>query len=224
MSHTVDILRATAKATAARALHRGWNWVQDSAAITPGTPLSRRFARFGEGARIAFPQGAIYGEPWICIGPHTLIGAHVTVSAGLVPGLDLGPELVIAIGSGCTIGRGSHLVGHECIIVGADVVISPNVYITDQNHSYADPYTPIGRQWAENQPVSIGDGCWIGTGAIILPGTHLGRNVAVAAGSVVRGEFPSHCVIAGAPARIIRRYLPGTGWHPPRRTIRAVPD
>jgi acetyltransferase-like isoleucine patch superfamily enzyme len=54
--------------------------------------------------------------------------------------------------------------------------------------------------------VVIGAGCWIGTGAIVLPGTRLGRNVAVAGGAVVRGEFPDHCVIAGVPAKIVRSF------------------
>ena len=39
-----------------------------------------------------------------------------------------------------------------------------------------------------------------------------GANVVVGAGSVVRGTFPDHCVIAGVPARIVRRYVPGSGW------------
>jgi acetyltransferase-like isoleucine patch superfamily enzyme len=47
---------------------------------------------------------------------------------------------------------------------------------------------------------------------VILPGTVLGRNVVVGAGAVVRGTFPDHCVIAGVPARIVRRYVPGSGW------------
>ena len=52
----------------------------------------------------------------------------------------------------------------------------------------------------------IGSGCWIGANAVILPGTVLGRNVVVAAGSVVRGEFPDHCVVGGVPAKMLRRY------------------
>jgi acetyltransferase-like isoleucine patch superfamily enzyme len=47
---------------------------------------------------------------------------------------------------------------------------------------------------------------------VVLPGTVLGRNVVVGAGAVVRGTFPDHCVIAGVPARIVRRYVPGSGW------------
>jgi acyl-[acyl carrier protein]--UDP-N-acetylglucosamine O-acyltransferase len=107
------------------------------------------------------------------------------------------------------IGRGSHIVAHQRISIGDDVYTGPYVYITDQNHSYADPELPIGRQWPVNSPVSIGSGTWLGTGVIVLPGAVIGRNVVVAAGSVVRGTIPDHCVIAGTPARVVRGYWPG---------------
>jgi acetyltransferase-like isoleucine patch superfamily enzyme len=89
-----------------------------------------------------------------------------------------------------------------------------NNLLTDQNHGYADPAEPIGRQMPLNAAVRIGSGCWLGAGAIILPGACLGRNVVVAAGSVVRGTFPDRCVVAGVPARIVREYVPGDGWSP----------
>ena len=68
------------------------------------------------------------------------------------------------------------------------------------------------RMWPNDVPVRIGTGIWLGTHVVILPGTVLGRNVVVGAGAVVRGIFPDHCVIAGVPARIVRRYVPGSGW------------
>jgi acetyltransferase-like isoleucine patch superfamily enzyme len=210
-----DVLASWARRTLSMSVHRGWEWVQRHGQITPATPAGRRFAHLGDGACIAFPVGTLYGEPWISIGDHTLIGTHVTISAGFVPGLDLGSGLIVRIGDSCSIGRGSHIVGHQSIEVGDHVFTGPNVYITDQNHSYGDLDIPIGRQWPENKAVVIGDGCWIGTGAIILPGTRLGRNVAVAGGAVVRGEFGDHCVVAGVPAKIVRRYDPEDGWLPP---------
>jgi hypothetical protein len=91
------------------------------------------------------------------------------------------------------------------------------VYITDQNHGYADPEIPIGRQWPANAAVSIGAGSWLGAGAIVLPGASIGRNVVVAAGSVVRGRVPDRCVVAGVPAKVIRSYVAGDGWLPPLR-------
>lgn len=89
--------------------------------------------------------------------------------------------------------------------------------LTDQNHGYQDPDTPIGRQQPVNRTVTIGAGSWLGAGAIVLPGARIGRNVVIAAGSVVRGDVPDRCVVAGVPARIVREYA-DDGWRaPPER-------
>ncbi|HUJ05157.1 MAG TPA: acyltransferase [Streptosporangiaceae bacterium] len=195
-----------------RVAHRAWHWLQLSGTITADTAAGRRFAAFGPGSLIAFPTGAIYGEQWIVVGDGTMIGEQASVCAGMAPGHDLGPEPVLRIGDRCVIGRGSHIVAHKSIEIGDDVYTGPYVYITDQNHSYADPDVPIGRQWPVNSPVRIGPGTWLGTGVIILPGSEIGRNVVVAAGSVVRGRIGDHCVVAGAPARVVRSFRPETGW------------
>ena len=198
-----------------RLVHRAWQAAQRAGAVTPGSPAGRRFASFGAGSVIAFPPGALYGEEWIEIGTGTLVGAQVSLSAGMMPGHDLGPEPVLTLGDRCVIGRGSHIVAHHSIVIGDDVYTGPYVYITDQNHSYADPDLPIGRQWPVNDAVSIGAGSWLGAGAIILPGARIGRNVVVAAGSVVRGEVPDRCVVAGVPARIVREFQEPAGWSRP---------
>lgn len=197
---------------AAEGVQRGWRWLVATGAIVSGTPAARRFAGFGAGSYITFPTGTLFGQAWISVGSDTLIGAQVTLSAGMLPGLDLGPRPVLTIGDRCTVGRGSHIVGHQSIEIGDDVFTGPYVYITDQNHAYDDPAVPIGRQWPHNEAVRIGSGCWLGAGAIVLPGSTLGRNIVVAGGAVVRGTFGDHCVLAGVPARVVRSYLPGVGW------------
>jgi serine acetyltransferase len=198
-----------------RLVHRAWRTAQRAGAITPDSPAGRQFASFGAGSIIGFPTGALYGEAWIEIGTGTLIGTHVSLSAGMLPGHQLGDQPVLQIGNGCVIGRGSHLVAHHSIAIGDDVFTGPYVYITDQNHNYTDPDVPIGRQWPSNTAVSIGSGSWLGAGAIVLPGAQIGRNVVVAAGSVVRGAVPDRCVVAGVPAKVVREYVAGDGWSRP---------
>jgi len=195
-----------------RLVHWVWRSAAKSGVVTADTPAGRRFAAFGAESVIAFPPGTVFGEGSIAIGAGVLIGAQVTLSAGMVPGQDLGPLPVLRVGDRCVIGRGSHIVAHESVVIGDDVFTGPYVYVTDQNHGYADPDTPIGRQFPVNTPVRIGAGSWLGAGAIILPGACIGRNVVVAAGSVVRGEVPDYSVVAGVPARIVRRHDPADGW------------
>ena len=200
------------RAVVAGLVHAAWRRVKNAGTITADTPAGRQFRAFGFGSLIAFPSGSIYGERWIELGAGTMLAEQVSICAGMAPGQDLGPDPVLRIGDRCVIGRGSHIVAHHSIDIGDDVYTGPYVYITDQNHSYADPDLPIGRQWPVNAAVRIGPGTWLGTGVIVLPGSVIGRNVVVAAGSVVRGVIGDHCVVAGVPARVVRSFSPGTGW------------
>jgi carbonic anhydrase/acetyltransferase-like protein (isoleucine patch superfamily) len=200
-------------------VHWGWEAMHRSGVVTADTPAGQRFAEFGRGSIAAFPPGSVFGERWITVGEDTIIGAFVSLSAGMVPGQDLGPVPVLRIGDRCVIGRGSHIVAHHSLEIEDDVFTGPYVYITDQNHSYADPDVPIGRQMPLNAPVRIGSGSWLGAGAVVLPGACIGRNVVIAAGSVVRGTVPDRCVAAGVPARVVRAYVPGDGWSPRSRSV-----
>ena len=212
-------LRRRARLTAAGAIDRAWRWAQGVAAIGPDDPRAGRYGAFGDGTCISFPPGAVFGEGLIRIGAGTLIGPHVSLAVGMFPGepLQVPSGVVVRIGDRCMIGRGSSIIARCGIDIGDDVTTAPNVYITDHNHTYGDLSIPIGRQWPTEEAVRIGSGCWLGTNVVILPGADIGRHVTVAAGSVVRGDVPDYSVIAGAPARVVRRYVDGAGWEPPLR-------
>jgi len=189
-----------------------WERICELGAIGPGHRRARRFGAFGEDSVMAFPLGTVFNERWIHIGSHTRIGPRVSLCAGMEPGQEMVSDPVVTIGDRAVIGQGSYIVGHFCIEIGADVHTGPYVYITDQNHTYEDPDVPIGRQWPVEASVHIGSGSWLGAGVIVLPGANIGCNVVVGAGSVVTGELPDHSVAVGSPARVVKRYLPGTGW------------
>jgi acetyltransferase-like isoleucine patch superfamily enzyme len=179
--------------------------------------LARRFGAFGTGSALLFPQGVIYNERYLRIGAGTMVGPNVCLTAGMGPGQEMLTDPVVTIGDRCVIGRGSHIIGHWSIELGDDIQTGPYVYITDENHGYEDPDSPIGWQPTHEAAVRIGSGSWLGANVVILPGTILGRNCVVGAGAVVRGEFPDHCVVAGVPARIVRRYEGGE-WRRPATT------
>lgn len=87
------------------------------------------------------------------------------------------------------------------LVIGRGTYIAPNVGIFTENHDLNDPDK---RSVAKD--VHIGEKCWIGMNAIILPGVKLGNHTVVGAGSVVTKSFPEgNCVIAGNPARLIRK-------------------
>jgi acetyltransferase-like isoleucine patch superfamily enzyme len=193
------------------AIQRAWEEVCRMGAVSPGDARASRYGKFGEGSCIAFPPGAVFGERWIHIGARTLIGPHVTLSAGMAPGQQMVTDPVVRIGDRCMIGRGSHIVGHLNVEIGDDVWTGPNIYITDQNHTYTDIDTPIGTQWPVESQVRVGSGSWLGSGVAVLPGADIGAHVVVAAGSVVKGVIPDRCVVAGSPARVVRWYDDAAG-------------
>jgi serine acetyltransferase len=187
-------------------------YANEVAAVAPHDDYAKSFFYFGRGAGLMAPQGIIYNERYLSIGDDTLVGPNVCLTAGISATQEMLNSPVVTIGKKCLIGRGSHIVGHWSITLGDEIQTGPYVYITDQNHTYLDPDTPVGWQTPEESAVWIGSGSWLGTNVVILPGTHLGRNTTVAAGAVVRGTFPDHVVLGGVPARVLRHFTAGSGW------------
>ena len=154
----------------------------------------------------------VFNEQYISIGDDTLIGPGVALSAGMVPGQECISKVVVSIGDRCLIGRGSGIVGHFSIEIGNDVWTGHHVYITDQNHGYEDVTRPISQQSQPERPVVIGDGSWLGHGAVVLPGVTIGKHVVIGANSVVTKDIPDFSVAVGSPARVIRQYDETLGW------------
>ena len=209
-------MRQLVRDLAGALIERVWDTAGTLGAIGAGDARARRFAHMGPGSLVGFPPGPVMAPQMISIGRATLICPFVTLAVGM-PGepMERHPGPLLRIGDRCSIGRGSSLVARIGLVIEDDVTTAPNVYITDHNHNYEDPDVPIMRQWPAEAPVRVGAGSWIGTGAVILPGADIGRNVTVAAGSVVRGVVPDRSVVAGAPAKVVRRYEAETGWVPP---------
>ena len=183
-------------------------WASTSATDSRG----KRFAAFGDRSMIMWKPTTIFNEEYISIGHDTLIGPDVALSAGMVPGQKCISNIVVSIGDRCLIGRGSGIFGHYSITIGNDVWTGHHVYITDQNHGYEDVSRPISQQSQPERAVVIGDGSWLGHGAVVLPGVTIGKHVVVGANAVVTHNIPDFCVAVGSPARVVRRYDTELGW------------
>jgi len=123
----------------------------------------------------------------------------------------------------CTVGdytlmNGALVMCEEEITIGSYCLISWNVGIADSDFHPLDPvlrkrdcralnpYTATGpRPPVLTKPVRIGDNVWIGMGAIVLKGVTIGDNSVVGAGAVVTKNIPANAVVAGNPARIVKR-------------------
>jgi len=123
----------------------------------------------------------------------------------------------IIMGDYCYLGEGSRIWSENRIIIGNNVLISHNVDIHDSNDHPIEPKARsnhfkdicrIGHTKDYNlrsRPVVIGDNAWIGFGACIMKGVTIGKNSIVAAHTVVTHDVEENTIVAGNPAKIVRR-------------------
>ncbi|GAA1797293.1 hypothetical protein GCM10009795_048400 [Nocardioides hankookensis] len=205
-----------------RAVLASSRWLDKVGQIVPGTRAAEQFGSLGRGSSIGYPMATLMGQRSIHIGEDTLVGRHVSLAVGYGVLDTRAPERALVIGDRSVIGARCTIIAHESIVIGDGVWFGQDIFVSDASHGYQDPELPIGEQFGTHDPVEIGDGTWIGHGAIILPGARIGRNVVVAAGSVVRGVVEDHTVVGGAPAKVLRRLEPGVGWVGTRGDVRPV--
>lgn len=120
-------------------------------------------------------------------------------------GKNYSPQIVI--GDHCWIGIRNSFAAIDRIEIGNDVLFAGYVHITDHSHGYGDIKTPIAKQpLISKGPVIIEDQCWLGFGCEVLSGVHIGKHSIVAARAVVTKDVPPYCIVAGNPARIVKKY------------------
>lgn len=108
----------------------------------------------------------------------------------------------VHFGDGVYANFGLTLVDDTHIYVGDKTMIGPNVTIATAGHPILPELRAQAYQY--NVPVRIGKNCWIGAGAVILPGITIGDNSVIGAGSVVTKDIPPNCVAVGNPCRVLR--------------------
>jgi len=106
----------------------------------------------------------------------------------------------ITFGEGCYLNFNCNFVDDGKITIGKAVMFGPNVTIATVGH----PINPAMRGYMYTDPVTIGDNCWIGAGAVICPGVTIGENSVIGAGSVVVNDIPANVIAAGNPCRVVR--------------------
>lgn len=114
----------------------------------------------------------------------------------------------LSIGKNFSMQKNCHIGCIERIEIGDNVLLGSKIYITDHFHGEitkeALNLPPIERPLS-SKPIKIGNNVWVGDNVCIMPGVTLGNNVIVGANAVVTHSFPDNTVIAGVPARIIRK-------------------
>jgi acetyltransferase-like isoleucine patch superfamily enzyme len=115
-------------------------------------------------------------------------------------------EPALTIGDGTTLGHGLLIACVQEVTIGTRVLASDRVFIGDTSHGYVQPDTAvIDQPMTPPRPVRIGDGAFLGVNAVVLPGVTIGARAYVGASAVVTKDVPPGAVVAGNPARVIRR-------------------
>ncbi len=179
--------------------------LRDYASVLVYRLMTGSFARLGRGARIIWPL-RIVGARYCHFDDEAVLqyGAYVAV----LPEHSDSP--VLRIGPRTQIGNHAHIIATHQIEIGASVLIADRFFVADNAHEFVDPAVPIRDQKLRKlAPVSIGDGSWIGENVCVI-GASIGRQCVIGANSVVTRDLPDHCVAAGSPAIVLKRYCADT--------------
>mgnify|MGYP002523486881 FL=1 len=149
-------------------------------------------------------------------GRHSVIHHSVRMDTPPYRQFRLGRYSVIESGACINNAVGDVIIGdytriglHNTIIgpvnIGHHVNLAQGITVTALNHNFKDSEKRIDEQGVSTTPVVIEDDVWIGANAVILPGVRVGTHSVVAAGAVVTKEVPPHSIVAGIPAKIIKK-------------------
>lgn len=135
---------------------------------------------------------------------------HVGKHFGLFPGWRIEVlDGLARIGDNVRIGNNFFLNCGSELSIGDEVTISANVFVGTTHHRVDPRLGTHFKDWAaEERPVHVGPGCFLGYGAVLLPGTRLGEGCVVGANAVVQGHYPHGSVIASPRAEVLRTRIP----------------
>ena len=109
----------------------------------------------------------------------------------------------VVIGDHTRIGLHNTIIGP--VEIGNNVNLAQGITVTALNHNFSDTNKRIDEQGVSTNPVTIEDDVWVGANAVILPGVTIGEHCVVAAGAIVTKDVPPHSLVAGVPAKVIKK-------------------
>ena len=109
----------------------------------------------------------------------------------------------VIIGDHTRVGLHNTIIGP--VTIGSHVNLAQGITVTALNHNFEESSKRIDEQGVTTKPVIIGNDIWIGANAVLLPGVTIGDHSVVAAGAVVTKDVPLHSLVAGVPAKIIKK-------------------
>lgn len=166
-------------------------------------------------SRLLFSGVRLIRSPWYIRGAqHIVFGADFTAGVGLRADAFGEGDHQIVIGNQVQMGDYVHLAAVESVIIGDHVLMASRIFISDHDHGcYCGSGEGVTRpdelqseRELQAAPVKIGNNVWIGENVCILKGVEIGKNSIIGASSVVTRSIPENSIVAGNPARILKRY------------------
>ncbi len=158
--------------------------------------LNPFFHKRGKGSFVS-PKARLDVLPFheFSVGENAVIEDFVTINNGVGD---------VFIGSTAMVGIGSTVIGP--VRIGRDVLIGQGVVLSGLNHVYEDIQLPIEKQPVTKKTITVEDEVLIGANTSIVSGVTIGKHAVIGAGSVVTKDVAAYTVVAGNPAKMIKRY------------------
>lgn len=168
-----------------------------------------KFHSFGRNSVIK-PFLNTANERHIAVGDNVDIGANCRITVSC----DFGGNKVksdndvrLRIGNNVSIGNNAFISANNDLVIGNDVILSAYVFISDHDHGFSDMSRSIHRQpLTEGGRVRIGDNVFLGVKSTVLKNVTIGERSVVSANSVVTKDVPPYSMVAGVPARVIKKW------------------
>jgi acetyltransferase-like isoleucine patch superfamily enzyme len=171
-----------------------------------------RNVTFGQGVVLRHPHKIHIGDG-VVVDDLVLLDAKGTSNRGieLGAGVFLGRGTIlsckdgdIVLGERVNLGFHCEIFSGSQVTVGAHGLFAAYAYLVGGGHEFERVDVPVVAQARVSRGIVLGENVWLGTGAKVLDGVHIGRDVVVGANAVVSSDLPDGVVAAGVPARVLR--------------------
>jgi acetyltransferase-like isoleucine patch superfamily enzyme len=172
------------------------------------------------GRKVVFGQGVVLRHPAkIHIGDGVVVDDLVVLDAKgstnqgirIGAGVFLGRGTILSckngnieLGEGTNIGFHSEIFSGSSVTVGRQGLFAAYTYLVGGGHEFEGREVAVVDQPRTSRGIALGDDVWLGAGATVLDGVHIGSHAVVGAGAVVTADLPENAVAAGVPARVVR--------------------
>jgi len=180
-----------------------WRWYERNSLPWNRLAIHREMAR-----REAFVRWPVHGnvlealrEGRLEIGANALLEPNVWITAP--------SSARVRIGAGTFLNMGAMIAAQELVQIGDHCMLANGCFVSDSSHRYDDPERPITWQGFQSKgPTRIGDNCWLGAHCVVTSGVTIGERCVIGANSVVTKDVEPYSIVAGAPAKLVRKVEP----------------